>query len=93
MDDKKPRDDIDDGDDPEGDEDQEEEFNPEKATEKLILACKENNLEEVKFALSKNAIPTEEKDGWSPLLWAACNGNEDIVRELIAHGACTPYLH
>ena len=92
MDDKKARDDAAD-EDYEGEEGQEEEFNPEKATEKLIKACKVNNLEEVRFAVSKNAIPTEEKDGWSPLLWAACNGNEDIVRELIAHGACTPYLH
>lgn len=33
-----------------------------------------------------------EKDGWNPLLWAACNGNEEIVRILIKRDACSPYL-
>jgi len=33
-----------------------------------------------------------EKDGWTPLLWAACNGNEEVVRMLIVKGACDPYL-
>jgi ankyrin repeat protein len=73
--DAKLRDDIID-DDEEGEEEQEEEYSPEKATEKLILACKENNIDDVIFALQKNAIPTEEREGWTPLLWAACNGNE-----------------
>lgn len=74
MEKQKDNDIIDDED--EGEEEQEEEFNPVKATEKLHVACKEGILEDVIFALSKNAIPTEEKDGWTPLLWAACNGNE-----------------
>lgn len=34
-----------------------------------------------------------EKDGWNPLLWAARNGNEEIVRILIKHGAHSPYLN
>ena len=34
-----------------------------------------------------------EKDGWNPLLWAACNGNEEIVRALIRQGAISPYLN
>ena len=29
---------------------------------------------------------------WSPLLWAACNGNEDIVRLLIKYNAHSEYL-
>lgn len=33
-----------------------------------------------------------EKNGWNPLLWAACNGNEDIVRLLIKHDAHRPYM-
>ena len=43
--------------------------------------------------LSKHASPTEEKDGWNPLLWASSNGNEEIVRMLIKHNACVPYLN
>ena len=27
------------------------------------------------------------------MLWAACNGNETIVRALIKHNACAPYLN
>lgn len=43
--------------------------------------------------MSKHASPIEEKDGWNPLLWAAHNGNEQIVRLLIKHNACAPYLN
>jgi hypothetical protein len=32
------------------------------------------------------------KAGWNPLLWAACNGNEAVVRILIKHGGCDQYL-
>ena len=38
-------------------------------------------------------MPTCEKDGWTPLLYAAMNGNEQIVRLLIKHNACAPYLN
>jgi ankyrin repeat protein len=34
-----------------------------------------------------------EHEGWSPILWAACNGNEDIVRLLIQKNACAPYMN
>ena len=33
-----------------------------------------------------------EKNGWNPLLWAACNGNEEIVRLLIKHDAHRQYM-
>ena len=65
----------------------------EKLNELLLQACKENKVEDVALYLSKHASPTEEKDGWNPLLWAACNGNEEIVRLLIKHNACVPYLN
>jgi ankyrin repeat protein len=42
--------------------------------------------------LEKEANPLFEKDGWNPLLWAACNGNEEIVRILLARNAHLPYL-
>ena len=42
--------------------------------------------EEVKAMLAdtkKPPSPNYEKDGWSAILLASCNGNESIVRELI----------
>jgi len=42
--------------------------------------------------LGKGAVATYEKDGWNSLLWAACNGNEDIVRVLLRAQAHTPYM-
>jgi len=49
----------------------------------LLKAARENNDEEVKEWLEKRANPCYEEDGWNALLWASCNGNEDIVRALI----------
>lgn len=43
--------------------------------------------------LLKQTNPNAEKDGWTPLLWAACNGDEDIVRLLIKHNAHSVYIH
>uniref|UniRef100_UPI0035C7106D ankyrin repeat domain-containing protein n=1 Tax=Enterococcus rotai TaxID=118060 RepID=UPI0035C7106D len=57
----------------------------------LLAACKENNMEEVTSFLERRADGLFAKDGWSSLLWAACNGNEDLVRLLIKHGAAKPY--
>lgn len=59
----------------------------------MLKACKENNIEEARFFLGKHASPTIEKEGWNPLLWASCNGSEEIVRLLIKAGACSPYLN
>ena len=81
------------GDDDEEEEEPEEELKQEQLDEFLLKACKENNVDEVALWLSKHASPTFEKDGWNPLLWAANNGNEDIVRLLIKHNACAPYLN
>jgi ankyrin repeat protein len=43
--------------------------------------------------LLKQTNPNTEKDGWNPLLWAACNGNEEIVRLLIKNNAHSTYIH
>lgn len=56
-------------------------------------AVKENDYEKVNEMLLKQASPSVEKDGWNPLLWASCNGNEDIVRLLIKHNAHTSYVN
>jgi len=37
------------------------------------------------------ADPSCEENQWNPLLWAACNGNEDIVRLLIKNQAHLKY--
>jgi ankyrin repeat protein len=42
--------------------------------------------------LDKKASPLFMQDGWNPLLWASCNGNEEIVRALIKRDAHMPYL-
>lgn len=72
---------------------EEEQISQEQLDELLIKACQDNNYEDAEFYLSKHASPVAEKDGWNPLLWAATNGNEAIVRLLIKHNACGPYLN
>lgn len=74
-------------------EEEEEEESQEQLDDGLLKACKENNVEQAQYYLLKHASPTIEKEGWNPLLWAACNGNEQIVRLLIKHNACAPYLN
>ncbi len=81
------------GDDDDEEQEPEEELKQEQLDDFLLKACKENNAEDVALWLSKHASPTVEKDGWNPLLWASNNGNEEIVRILIKHNACAPYLN
>jgi len=81
------------GDDDDEEEEPEEELKQEQLDDNLLKACKEDNVEEAALWLYKHASPTYEKDGWNPLLWAANNGNEEIVRILIKHNACAPYLN
>jgi len=64
----------------------------EDRNEGLLKAAKENDVEMVEEYLNKQAIPTFEKDGWNSLLWAACNGNEEIVRLLLKHNAHSIYI-
>lgn len=59
----------------------------------LLNACRENNTEEsIMYLNKKNSFPMFEKDNWTPLLWAACNGNEELVEILLKVGAGAPYL-
>ena len=58
----------------------------------LLDSVKANDLAQCEEALIKGANAIAEKNGWNPLLWAACNGNEDIVRLLIKHDAHRPYM-
>ena len=79
-----------------GDSDEEEaedEMPEEELNKNLLDACRENRTEDVNLWLEKKANPVYEADGWNPLLWAACNGNEQIVRALIKANAIAPYLN
>ena len=85
-----PLDDVEDGE----EEEEEEEISPEQLNEGLLKAARENDMEEVKNFLVKQANALfEDKEKWTPLMWAAANGNEEMVRLLITkHNAHTPYL-
>ena len=76
----------------EEEEESEEELEPGVADNELLEACKNGNIENVNHWLDKKADPLFAKGGWSPLLWAACNGDEEIVRVLIRRDAAAPYL-
>ena len=72
----------------------EDERDPEVIKEELMTACRENNLEAVEVLLQEKGCEVVfEKEGWSPILWAACNGSEEIVRLLVKQGACAPYMN
>lgn len=77
MESKQQKDDLIDDNDEDNDEEQEEEMDEATKNENLLKACKENDYENVEYFLSIHASPTcTDKDGWTPLLWAANNGNE-----------------
>ena len=73
-------------------EEEEEELEPGEADNGLLEACRNGDIEKVNFWLDKKADPLFQKGGWSPLLWAACNGDEEIVRILIKRDAAAPYV-
>lgn len=78
----------------EGSSDEEEEvkMSQEDLDKGLLQAVKEDNIEKCTEFLAMGGQTNYEQDGWNALLWAARNGNEDIVRVLIKHGATSPYL-
>ena len=64
-------------------ENEEQKLTPEQKNAMLLTAVKENDLETAQEAIRLGADVNAEENSWNPLLWAACNGNEDIVRMLI----------
>jgi hypothetical protein len=54
------------------DENVEEEMSLEERNDGLMQAVKDNDLAMTEEFLVKGAIATSEKNGWNPLLWAAC---------------------
>lgn len=57
-------------------ENQETEMSQQEKDDTLMSAVKAGDLDLANEMLQKQAKVTTEKDGWTPLLWAACNGNE-----------------
>lgn len=75
------------------DEEDEDEMIPqEEKNDNLIGASKNNDVEQVEFWLDKGGDPTFEKEGWNAVLWAACNGNEELIRLLYRRGALSDYI-
>ena len=72
-------------------EEEEVQISPEQKNKMLMDAVKNNDFDGVVEATKIGADVTHEVDGWNPLLWAACNGNEDIVRHLIKFQAHFKY--
>ena len=56
-----------------------------------MTAVKENDFEGVQESIKLGADVNTEEASWNPILWAACNGNEDIVRLLIKNQAHLKY--
>ena len=67
--------------------DSDQEVSKEQLTSELIVHARESQTAECVERLDKGADPLFMKDGWNCVLWAACNGNEDLIRALIKHGA------
>lgn len=77
----------------ENDEEQAEE-DAEQIKAALLEACKENMGDEAMRLIEQGADPAcEDASEWSPLIWAASHGNEELVRFLIAHNAADVYRH
>jgi|Transcript_11577 ankyrin repeat protein len=72
-------------------EDEEKQMTQPERDALLMTAVKDNDFEAVKEALKIGADPACEENGWNPLLWGACNGNEEIVRILIKNQAHLKY--
>jgi len=60
----------------------------ETTAEKFFRAIKKGDLLAVrKLIASDTSLNATNKFGWSPLMYAACEGNTPIIRTLIAAGA------
>eukprot|EP00753_Platysulcus_tardus_P007680 PLAT15375.1.p1 GENE.PLAT15375.1~~PLAT15375.1.p1 ORF type:complete len:500 (-),score=271.44 PLAT15375.1:104-1603(-) len=59
----------------------------------LIEASKRGDLAGVKKLLKDRVSPwAKDGKGWTPLLWASCNGHVDVTDLLLRHGAAKQYL-
>lgn len=59
-----------------------------------MAACMRNDTEAAKKLIEQGANPCcEDQRQWSPLIWAASHGNEDLTRLLIKHNAAEVYKY
>lgn len=79
----------DDGEDEEGGNEQDGHLDPE-----LLAACMRNDTQAAIRLIEQNANPLcEDARQWSPLIWAASHGNEELTRLLIKHNAADVYKY
>lgn len=74
---------------------EEEEMDPEVASQNLLKACREDDEETAMEYLESKQIKVDYEDSekWTPLMWACCNGNEKLVLILLKeHNAAAMYL-
>ena len=83
---------VDDGGLSDDDDEEVEEISQETVDQGLLEASRTGDIEQVLHWLSKKGDTTYMKDGWNPMLLAACNGNEELVRILMKHGGVEQYL-
>ena len=68
-------------------EESEEEIEQSVLDQNLLDAAKINNMEDCETWMDKGGNPGFEKDQWNAVLWAACNGNEQLIRYFHRRGA------
>ena len=73
-------------------EESEEEITQEEKDTTLLEFARQDNYEEVEQWLDKGGDPLFEAEGWNAVLWAACNGNEKMLRLLYRRGALQEYI-
>lgn len=70
---------------------QEIEKTPEEKNALLLQYVKEGDVQNTEEILKAGADVDHEENGWNSLLWAACKGNEEMVRLLIHYNAHLKY--
>ena len=76
----------------EDDEDSEEEMDQIELDNNLLEAAKNNSITDCEQWLDRGGNPEYELEGWNAVLWAACNGNEQLLRVLHSRGALNQYI-
>ena len=89
--DPKPQEVSDNDDYDDSDEEKQEEMSQDEKNKNLLAFVKSGDLTNATNMITAGADPCYEENAWNPLLWAACNGNEDIVRLLIRNNAHLMY--